>query len=444
MRELLTWAARQVHPQCREDQVPSLGEIARWWSHVSQRAADYANESLCNVLGPRWYWVVTEEHGAASEGPRLSAVAPEGSDRRMGMHTLGAVHEAFVRSGAPEAEHPLLPVMRAWLFERATPGAVFMPGARASLPRLQYGGNGDGAAGMLFTDARPPGGRQLALPFGGGDSTGAGKDFEVVDSCPSWLLEMYAAAERASSRGLAWSFRVVVGGLVHLDVRQRDGRMRDLEMPVDSIIDWLEVVRDGRWAHRARDYSRLAAALEETQRYRVTLGGMRYWLVSAYGVPEVYTPGASCVLTVRTPPGAAAGMRIDWPRFRREAAASAIRARAYLSLMALLDRSARNGVAITREIRAPVPLPGGAGPMRGPGGRVVRSDGLVPNPAARYAPYLPERDLAAFLGMASTGKAKHDARGAIVALAQGRDAVVELVRERRGWRVFGVQPTDVL
>ena len=436
--DLLKWAARQVYPKCRVDEVPSLGDLGQWWSQVSQRAADYAHHSLRDVLGARWYWAVAREEDEPAQRPRLVALAQGGAHLSLEVRTVAAVHEAFLKTGAPHDEHPLLPIVRAWFYERRSPGSVFMPGTRASLPRLHSAGNGEGASGLLFTDPPSSGNRQLVLPFGGGDHA----DFEVVDCCPSWLLEMYAQAQRgapSSPRGLAWSFRLVVGGLVHLDVRERDGRMRDLELSIDSIIDWLDVKRGGRWANRARDYSRLAAALEETHQYRVTLSGMRYWLVSAYGVPEVYGPDASCVLTVRTPPGAAAGMRIDWDRFRREASSSAIRARAYLGLMALLDRSARNGVPITRLIRAPVPAPDGGGSLRGLGGRVVRSGALVPNPAARYAAFLPDRDLAAFLGMASTRKARHDARAAVVAFTQGPDAVVELVPERGGWRVFSVQ-----
>lgn len=438
MQKLLEWASRQVRPEGDVGEVPTLGAVSQWWSHVSQRAADHADESLRRVLGGRWYWAVADDPDDPGAGPRLVALSPGGPASRVGMRTMSAVHDAFVRSGAPHEDHPLVPILRAWFFERATPGAVFMPGKRASLPRLQYAGNGEGGSGMFLTDPPPSGGRQLVLPFGGD-----GADFEVVDCCPSWLLEMYAAAQKNStgaSKGLAWAFRIVVGGLVHLDVRERDGRMRDLELSVDNVIDWLDVVRSGRWANRARDYSRLAAALDETQQYRVTLSGTRYWLVSAYGVPEVYRPGALCVLTARTPPGAAAGMRVDWGRFRREASSSAIRARAYLSLVSLLDRSARNGVSITRLIRAPEPAQGGGGPLRGPGGRVVRSDALVPNPAARFAPFLPDRDLAAFLGMASSRKAKHDARAAVVAFAQGPDGVVELVPERGGWRVFAAHP----
>ena len=143
-------------------------------------------------------------------------------------------------------------------------------------------------------------------------SGGGNPNFEAVKSCPSWLLEMYSQSERGrgsvgASRGLAWAFRVVVGGLVHLDTRDRDGRMRDLAPTVDNIIDWLELVHRGRWANRIRDYSRLTAALDETHYYRVSVAGMRYWLVSAYGIPEVYRAGAPCVLTVRTPAAAAGG-----------------------------------------------------------------------------------------------------------------------------------------
>ena len=145
------------------------------------------------------------------------------------------------------------------------------------------------------------------------------------------------------------------------------------------------------------------------------------------------------MLTVRTPPGAAGGMRIDWLRFRREAARSAILGRAYLSLQAILDRSAREGEPVTRMIPAVSRSPETGKPLRAPGGRVVRAGPLEPNPVARYAPFLPGKDVAAFLGMHSTRKNRHDARGAVESFAKGPDPVVELIPEPRGWRVYGVR-----
>ena len=128
-----------------------------------------------------------------------------------------------------------------------------------------------------------------------------------------------------------------------------------------------------------------------------------------------------------------------WPRFRREAAASAIRACAYLSLQALLDRSARKGHPITRQIRSVSVSPETGKPLRAPRGGFVRGGPLVPNPAARFAPFLPERHLAAFVGRASSRKALRDARAAVLAFSRGPDPVVELVPERGGWRVYAAR-----
>ena len=440
MRHFVLHLAREIWPQCGEADAPSLGELATWWRRASDRSRDAADEALAALLGSGWSWRVTEHPVFDPDEPVLVAV-PGPDRRRNSVLSLAEVQEKFVRSGAIYGAHPLIPVVRAWLYERPVSTVAFRPRYRASLPRFQRAACGERDSGMLLSDA-PALGQRLRrvrrLPFD--------PQLEVTGSCPSWLLEMYRHCARGGSggaKGLAWSFRFVVGGLVHLEYDDRDGRVRHLRFAVEELIDWLELVKAGRWPHRARDYPRLAAALDETGRYEVTLDGRPCWVVSSDGLPAVFEAGAACTLAVRVPPGAAVGMRIDWPRFRREAAASAIRARAYLSLQALLDRSARKGHPVTRQIRSVSVSPETGKPLRAPGGDFVRRGPLVPNPAARYAPFLPERHLAAFVGRASSRAALHDARAAVLAFSREPDPVVELARERGGWRVYAARSVPV-
>ena len=412
LRHFVLLLARVICPQCAERDVPTLGGLANWWADASDRSRGAADEALVALFGPGWSWRVAEHTIFEPDEPVFVAVPPptrRGAPRNRVL-SLVDVQREFEVAGLPYEEHPMIPIVRAWLYERAIPGVAFRPKTVASLPRLHLGATGEPTSGMFLTDASPPGRRSLELPFGGDEP-----EFEIVDSSPSWLLEMFAACARAGRGGatcLPWSFRLAIGGLVNLDTHDRDGRMRTLEFEVEELIQWLELARSGRWAHRARDYPRLRAALEETPRYRVTLAGQPYWLVSGGGLPDRFERAAPCWITVRTPPGAKGGMRIDWRRFCGEAR-SAVRGRGYLSLQALLDRSARNGRPLTRLIRSPSISPETGKPVRTPDGGFVRAGPLVPNPAARYAPFLPECDVAAFLGLSSSAKNKYDAIAAV-------------------------------
>ena len=431
--QLLGWAAAQAFSDSRPHEAPSLAQIAKWWPRVSPTAAALCHQALEGLLGPGWRWNTVAVPGAP---PTLVAMRSGSGDDDPSTLTFASVHRHFLdltsSSDFEPSAHPVVALCRGWLYETPVRGKLFRPSVKASLPRLHAlvssGGSADNG-GFLLTDAPPPLDGP-ALPFSGDDSNGL---CEFIDSCPSWLLEMHIISQRSTlggAKGLDWGFRIVVGGLLHLHIDDRDGRMRDIHLTVDDIVDWLAVVKGGRWSNRSRDYVSLACALERCPDYRLTIDGVRYWLVSSYGLPGKYLPGARCVLTVRVPPGAAHGVRISWPRFRLEAAASAIRGRAYLSIMALLDRSARNGHPITRYVRSDVSTRGGA----------VRRGALKPNPLAKYAPFLPERHLGPFLAMGSDTKATAAARQAVHSFAVGPDRIIDLERDGRGWRVFGVLP----
>ena len=70
-------------------------------------------------------------------------------------------------------------------------------------------------------------------------------------------------------------------------------------------------------------------------------------------------------------------------------------------------------------------------------GAIVRTDHLIENPSARLAPFLPEKDVARFLGMADSRQRRLDARKTVTDFAKGDDPIVELEPVRGGWRVYG-------
>ena len=80
-------------------------------------------------------------------------------------------------------------------------------------------------------------------------------------------------------------------------------------------------------------------------------------------------PGPAGDRSART---AAHGARLDWPRFARYGVQSATLARAYLSAVAAMHRTARDGHPITRTIAAPI-LNADGKPIRRKGGAIVRS-----------------------------------------------------------------------
>ena len=130
------------------------------------------------------------------------------------------------------------------------------------------------------------------------------------------------------------------------------------------------------------------------------------------------------------------------PRFARYGAKSATVARAYLSAMATLHRTAHKGHPITRTIAAPI-LNANGKPIRRKGAIVQSDTERVANPSARFLPWLEDADLARMIGYPERGaghtasgrRARAAARKAFKRLAA--DGVIEL--ESRGccFRIYG-------
>ena len=74
------------------------------------------------------------------------------------------------------------------------------------------------------------------------------------------------------------------------------------------------------------------------------------------------------------------------------------------------------------------------------GGGIVRSrHETVPNPSARYVPFLTDADLARMIGFdPDDRRRRHDAREAFERLSA--DGVLDLRRARRGFQFFGRRP----
>lgn len=384
-------------------------------------------------------------------------VAPEAREAWAALYTVLLPHRTWQAAieAKPDAKlgHPLAPAMSAWLAAQRETVEPFRPRVRASLPRFDR---------TTVDEARLLAYQQSALDVGPGQIALLHAD-DVVDSCPAWLLGMFRRAVSVrtgqglgSTRGgMPWSFTLTIGGLAHYDIRDRLRWApfgRDLLFGVDETIGWLH---PGGWKNRRRDWATLDAAFEETPSYRVTVDGERFSVVSAYGLPAVYSPEARVTLNVRVPPSAAHGARFDWNRYHVAYAKRAAHQRALLATAGLLDRTAHRGNPLTRLVREPVLDADGeprreivkgrdGKPRRKPNGqyetRPVFSGNLVPNPllGSVQPAILPDKHLALFLGMADSGKNRHDAKAALLDLE--RDGVIDLERVPNGFRVFGPAP----
>ena len=339
---------------------------------------------------------------------------------------------------------PGVHILKAWS-ERPREAAPYDITHRASLPDFDredahlIGGIPD-----AFERREP----QLSLP-----------GFEA-DTGPlsHWLLHWFAATGGPISQGgrLPLELSLMVGGMAHLAIRDRDGRWRTLRLPhrieheerfidpktgkpVASIERWLWP--DG-WGNRHRYAHLIPDALHRLRR------GWAGWLsVPGLGSVAVLTPSvvpdsrdAPLVeLTVRIPKVAAHGSRFDWPRFQRYAVESATLARGYLAAVEHMGRSARDGHPITRQIAAPI-LDANGEPIRRKGGKIVRSKTeLVPNPQARFVRALTDTQLARMIGYPEA-KARgrwerHRAREVFERL--DADGVIEFAPDGKRFRLFG-------
>lgn len=330
--------------------------------------------------------------------------------------------------------NPVALLVSAWQSARPRAGSLFKAVEHGYLARLQDA-TADGA--RLLDLATDPGG-QLSLPL---------EDAGLGSGTPAFLVRWFKEVDRllrdrgrpakdggggrvpvGGAVGLPWSFRIFVTILVCLPYADRDGKWHRYRLPLDDVITWLGLDRSGRWSHRKRDYPQLVRSLDELGTYRLHLSGWLYTLVRMRTdrLPAEYTPGTMIDVEARTPPmSTGAAIHLDWQRWLVESR-RALRGRAFLSLSALLDGSAHDNNAITRE-------------------RWKWDEGLglyvrVPNQHARYAKYLPEAEVARFLGLENTGRNRTRAAEAVLALAEparGLPPLVELVEERGGWRVYG-------
>ena len=275
------------------------------------------------------------------------------------------------------------------------PSEPFKPVNRASLPQLHRITAPEGERlqaaelpAIYGGETEPP---KLWLP---------GMEPEIP-GCPSWLLVLFEQAGGVSSRqgrGAPWPMHIFIAAFLHLHIGDRNGEWRQLRFSREYVESWLHP--DG-WdkSNRRKHWHRFPEALHAVDRLRVYVPGVGdVRLVGVDTIPQKPTD-ALVDLRVRIPRAAAHGARIDWPTLCKYRRVSSAQYRAYLSVVALMDRTARKGAPITKQIGTPI-LKADGQPKRKRDGRIVRSAAaLIPHPNAGMAPALTDADLARGIGL---------------------------------------------
>ena len=319
----------------------------------------------------------------------------------------------------PKAKNPFGASIEAYVV-RPTEISPFKPKKRAVLPIFEEVEVGE-ARRLIELQAEPPPSTQLHLEIP-----------EIQShSGAFWLLDLYARAGGAANqrgRGAPWPMRLLVGGVLHLPIDQRDGRWHCFRLPTDDVIRWL---RPDGWSQKKSRWEQFPKALEEVNRLGwIPLSGVgRVQVFGVSVIPERPTdPFVEFI--ARVPPSAAKGARIDWPLLCKYGTESAPLYRAYLTTCAIWRRSASNGQPVT-EVIGKALLNADGTPIRKKGKIVRSTTEFKPNSTARYVKGLTKAQLTEAIGLdASVNQNQSDAIKAFKRLED--DGVLDLQTKGRG------------
>lgn len=338
----------------------------------------------------------------------------------------------------PDAERALVPLVRAWQAAQVARTNAFTPVKAASVPRLHVVSVEDAKEAMTMPLPWREEPAQLTMP---------GMP-EPIEGYPSWLLSAYESLVGDINGRTSYELRLFVAALLRIARADRDGQWHTIVFPVlekhrerygakESIESLM--FEDG-WTNFERDWPTLLTALKNLNRSPASRlvkheinTSFEFFHVSA----DPQAEDGLVEFSIRIPPSAANGDRIDWPSLRRYGLKSRARYCAYLSAAALIGQTAHHGHPQTMQIGKPL-LDDNGKERRGKGGRLIRSkDDMVANERARrlvrgYTSY----DLARFAAMKPTrGMDRTRAVGHFEALAE--DGHIDLQRDGSNWRIFG-------
>ena len=318
-----------------------------------------------------------------------------------------------------QLRHPLAPLMAAWL-ARPTESKPYPLRDRASLARLHR---------IEADDIRDMPGFHDAVAHGLDNHQPVLPGFDVLPiGCPAWLIWAYRQTGKSQGGVAPWDLRLWIGALLNLPVGDRDGEWHTVPVDTAVVESWLH---PNGWANRRKHFHKLTDAFHMMDKRLSFLpvpgvGGVA--LLRPTIIPTCRTDPI-VEFVVRVPKVAAHGARLNWRVLSQYGCESAMKYRAYLSAMCMLDWSARRGAPITAEIERPLLDSQGAEIYRRTKtGRsvVARVKGeLIPNSLAKFAPKLTDRELALVIGHNPNDRmSRRRARKAFEDLAS--DGVIDL------------------
>ena len=398
------WAKDNPGKDCPPDRIPTTETLAAWLPEFPEAAHLEAGERLAVLYGLsdgggcRWRLGRTATLNPPSEWSLTLLAWERPSPGRPGWGSMGKLFEVHVvwldQPAEHRPKHPLAPLVQAWQ-RRPRPSEPFKPVNRASLPQLHR---------ITAPEGERLQAAELPAIYGGGTEPPElwrpGMEPEIP-GCPSWLLALFEQAGGVSSRqgrGAPWPMHIFIAAFLHLNIGDRNGEWRQLRFSREYVESWLHP--DG-WDkdNRRKHWHRFPEALHAVDRLRVYVPGVGdVRLVGVDTIPQKPTD-ALVDIRVRIPKTAAHGARIDWPTLCKYRRASSPLYRAYLSVVALMDRTAHKGAPITRQIGTTI-LKADGTPKRKHGGRIVRdNETLIVHPQAGMVQALSDADLARLIGL---------------------------------------------
>ena len=323
-----------------------------------------------------------------------------------------------------ELKHPLAPLVGAWLAQPPE-SKPYRPRERASLVAAHRIKADDVKDMPGFPDGTTHGlDNQTVLP-----------GFDALPSgCPAWLLWAYRQTGKSQGGVAPWDLRLWIGALLNLAIGDRDGEWHTVRVDTVDVENWLH---PNGWANRRKHFHKLTDALHMMDKRLSWLPVPGVGSVAMLRPTVIPTSRSDPIVefVVRVPRTAAHGARLNWWKLSQYGCESALKYRAYLSAMCMLDHSARRGVAITAEIERPL-LDSHGRPIyrKAGGGRsvVARAKGeLIPNSLAKLAPKLTDKAMAQVIGHDSNDRmSRRRARRAFEDLAV--DGVIDLRTNSNG------------
>ncbi len=165
--------------------------------------------------------------------------------------------------------------------------------------------------------------------------------------CLSWLLNAYdqsGGEAMTKGRGAPWDLRLWVAFMLHLF--HRGQRRTATRLPLRRGPRY-PMAAPGRVGNRRGDWHRFPEALRRVSGLTTPFGNWDVPLITVQAFPREYDPDAWIPVNQVCPPTAARGAPVDFDRLTRYGTESATLYRAYLSAVAWMDRSARQGRALT-------------------------------------------------------------------------------------------------